>query len=81
MTVAFTELHDNHKEVRSNIGGDETQRAFVYLWYDAPNKKYYLVKDKGTPDDSYTHSSTIWEHFTKDNIPEGVTRHTCIWYE
>ena len=48
--------------------------AFVYLWYDAPNKKYYLGKHKGTPDDSYTHSSTIWEHFTKDNIPEGVTR-------
>ena len=21
MTVAFTELHDNHKEVESNIGG------------------------------------------------------------
>ena len=48
--------------------------AFVYLWYDAPNKKYYLGKHKGTPDDSYTHSSTMWEHFTKDNIPEGVTR-------
>jgi len=48
--------------------------AFIYLWYDAPNKKYYLGKHKGSPDDSYTHSSTIWEHFTKDNIPEGVTR-------
>ena len=50
------------------------QEAFVYLWYDAPNKKYYLGKHKGTPDDSYTHSSTIWESFTKDTIPEGVTR-------
>lgn len=48
--------------------------AFVYLWYDAPNKKYYLGKHKGTPEDGYTHSSTMWEHFTKDNIPEGVTR-------
>ena len=48
--------------------------AFVYLWYDAPNDMYYLGKHKGTPDDSYTHSSTIWESFTKDNIPEGVTR-------
>jgi hypothetical protein len=35
---------------------------------------YYLGKHKGSPDDTYTHSSTIWEHFTKDNIPEGVTR-------
>ena len=48
--------------------------AFVYLWYDALNKKYYLGKHKGSPDDTYTHSSTIWESFTKDNIPEGVTR-------
>ena len=48
--------------------------AFIYLWYDAPNDMYYLGKHKGSPDDSYTHSSTIWERFTKDNIPEGVTR-------
>jgi len=48
--------------------------AFVYLWYDAPNDMYYLGKHKGSPEDSYTHSSTIWESFTKDNIPEGVTR-------
>ncbi len=50
------------------------KEAFVYLWHDAPNKKYYLGKHKGTPDDSYTHSSTIWESFTKNAIPEGVTR-------
>ena len=50
------------------------KESFIYLWYDAPNKKYYLGKHKGSPDDTYTHSSTIWEHFTKDNIPEGVTR-------
>ena len=50
------------------------REAFVYLWYDAPNKMYYLGKHKGSPDDTYTHSSTIWESFTKDNIPEGVTR-------
>ena len=48
--------------------------AFVYLWYDAPNKMFYLGKHKGSPDDPYTHSSTIWEHFTKDNIPKGVHR-------
>ena len=48
--------------------------SFIYLWYDAPNKKYYLGKHKGSPDDTYTHSSTIWESSTKDNIPEGVTR-------
>src|SRR6056300_462960 len=48
--------------------------AFIYLWYDAPNKMYYLGKHKGTPDDGYTHSSTIWESFTMDNIPKGARR-------
>ena len=51
-----------------------SKEAFVYLWYDAPNDMYYLGKHKGSPDDKYTHSSRIWESFTKDNIPEGVTR-------
>jgi hypothetical protein len=51
-----------------------SKEAFVYLWYDAPNYMYYLGKHKGSPDDRYTHSSRIWEHFSKDNIPEGVTR-------
>jgi len=51
-----------------------SKEAFVYLWYDAPNDMYYLGKHKGSPDDTYTHSSSIWESFTKDNIPEGVTR-------
>ena len=51
-----------------------SKEAFIYLWYDAPNDMYYLGKHKGSPDDKYTHSSRIWESFTKDNIPEGVTR-------
>ena len=51
-----------------------SSEAFLYLWYDAPNKKYYLGKHKGSPDDSYTHSSTVWESFTKSTIPEGVRR-------
>jgi hypothetical protein len=51
-----------------------SKESFVYLWYDAPNDMYYLGKHKGSPKDKYTHSSTIWESFTKDNIPEGVTR-------
>ena len=50
------------------------KESFIYLWYDAPNDMYYLGKHKGSPDDKYTHSSRVWEHFTKDNIPEGVSR-------
>ena len=50
------------------------KESFVYIWYDALNRMYYLGKHKGSPDDKYTHSSTVWESFTKDNIPEGVTR-------
>jgi len=37
--------------------------AFVYLWFDSKNRKFYLGKHKGTPDDGYTHSSTIMESF------------------
>jgi hypothetical protein len=51
-----------------------SSEAFLYLWYDAPNKKYYLGKHKGSPDDTYTHSSTVWESFTKSTIPDGVRR-------
>ena len=66
------------------------QEAFVYLWYDASNKKYYLGKRKGTPDDAYTHSSkssdefcSIVPHSTRpiserreffENMPKGVSR-------
>jgi len=53
---------------------EELYEAFVYLWYDALNRMFYLGKHKGSIDDKYTHSSTIWESFTKDNIPEGATR-------
>jgi len=52
----------------------ELYEAFVYLWYDALNNMFYLGKHKGSIDDNYTHSSTVWESFTKDNIPEGATR-------
>jgi hypothetical protein len=48
--------------------------SFLYLWYDALKNMFYLGKHKGSPADKYTHSSTVWESFTKNNIPEGVTR-------
>ena len=48
--------------------------AFVYLWYDSINKMFYLGKHKGSPFDNYTHSSTVWESFSKDNILDGAKR-------
>ena len=48
--------------------------AFVYLWYNSIKKMFYLGVHKGTPDDGYTHSSTVWESFTMDTIPKGVRR-------
>ena len=48
--------------------------SFLYIWYDTKNKMFYLGKHKGTPDDSYTHSSTIMESFSKDNIPSHMKR-------
>lgn len=53
---------------------ENLQESFVYLWYDSNNKKFYLGKHKGTPDDGYTHSSTVWERFTANEIPKGVRR-------
>ena len=55
------------------------KEAFVYLWYDSRNKMFYLGKHKGTPDDGYTHSSSIWEHFSSDSVPEGVKRRVLIY--
>ncbi len=39
------------------------RESFVYLWFDSKNRKFYLGKHKGTPDDGYTHSSTVMESF------------------
>ena len=50
--------------------------AFVYLWQDTRQKsyRYYLGYHKGNPDDSYTHSSSVFESFSKYSIPDGVRR-------
>lgn len=48
--------------------------AFVYKWHDTLNNKFYVGVHGGTLDDDYTHSSSVWPHFTKNNIPEGVHR-------
>ena len=52
----------------------EVFEGFVYLWYNSIKKMFYLGVHKGTPDDGYTHSSSIWESFTMDTIPKGVRR-------
>ncbi|OUV75335.1 MAG: hypothetical protein CBC91_07505 [Rickettsiales bacterium TMED131] len=51
-----------------------TSEAFVYLWYDAPNKKYYLGSHKGSVQDWYCHSSSKMQRFTRDCIPKGYRR-------
>ena len=48
--------------------------AFVYLWFDTKNRMFYLGYHKGTPDDSYTHSSNVMESFTKTSIPSYMRR-------
>ena len=55
------------------------KEAFVYLWYDSRSKMFYLGKHKGTPDDGYTHSSSMWQQFKNDNIPKGVRRRIIAW--
>ncbi len=50
------------------------KEAFVYLWFDTKNRMFYLGYHKGTPDDSYTHSSTVMESFAKTSIPSYMRR-------
>jgi len=48
--------------------------AFVYLWYDSKNRKFYLGKHKGTPTDGYTHSSSAMESFKAAETPSYMKR-------
>ena len=48
--------------------------AFLYLWFDSKNRKFYLGYHKGHVDDSYTHSSSVMESFSKSNIPSHMRR-------
>jgi hypothetical protein len=48
--------------------------AFMYLWYHGPTKRYYLGYHKGTPDDGYSHSSTVMERWDGNNPPTGWRR-------
>ena len=35
----------------------ENNEAFVYIWRDSNNSKFYIGYHKGTVDDNYAHSS------------------------
>jgi hypothetical protein len=52
----------------------KNHEAFVYLWRDSVNKKFYLGYHKGSPDDNYAHSSSLMESFTMNNVPNGFKR-------
>jgi len=61
---------------RWQTGFDHTLRyeAFVYLWYDSHNRKYYLGYHKGSVQDRYTHSSARMPKFHMSDIPPGFRR-------
>ena len=48
--------------------------AFVYLWYDTRNKKYYLGKHLGKTTDNYAHSSARMENFSIKTKPSYMHR-------
>jgi hypothetical protein len=52
--------------------------AFIYLWYDARNKKYYLGSHKGKPTDNYAHSSAVMESFTMNTKPSYMHRKILV---
>lgn len=49
------------------------KEAFVYLWYDSLNKKYYLGSSIGK-DPNYAHSSSVMESFTMSTKPAYMHR-------
>jgi integrase/recombinase XerD len=53
---------------------DKSKEAFIYLWRDSLNKKWYLGKHKGSPDDGYTHSSYYMPGFKKEDTPPHMKR-------
>lgn len=53
---------------------DKSKEAFIYLWRDRLNKKWYLGKHKGSPDDDYTHSSDVMPRFKKKYTPYYMKR-------
>lgn len=62
----------------------DTTEAFVYIWYDANNKKFYIGSHKGDPNGYYAHSSSVMESFSMRNIPPGYRRRvlaTGTWEE
>ena len=54
-------------------GNKMNTKAFVYLWYDAKNKMYYLGSSIGKKP-SYAHSSTVMEKFTLKTKPPYMHR-------
>ena len=56
---------------------DYKHEAFVYLWYDSNNKKYYYGSHKVSKKpgkDTYAHSSTLMESFNMNSVPPGFSR-------
>ena len=50
-----------------------SKESFVYLWYDALNKMYYLGSSIGK-DPNYAHSSSVMESFTMKTKPAHMHR-------
>ena len=53
---------------------DKNSEAFVYLWFDAKNRKFYVGKHLGKPTDWYAHSSVRMEKFTMKTKPSYMRR-------
>ena len=50
-----------------------SKESFVYIWYDALNKMYYLGSSIGK-DPNYAHSSSVMESFTMKTKPAHMHR-------
>ena len=48
--------------------------AFVYIWFDANVRMFYIGVHKGSPTDNYANSSTQMKSFKMGNVPSGFSR-------
>lgn len=48
--------------------------AFVYMWFDSINRKFYIGVHKGNPSGKYAHSSSVMPSFNMSSIPDGYRR-------
>ena len=62
------------RPTRTELRAAAGYEAFVYLWYDSNDRKYYLGSHVGRTEEAYAHSCPNIPKFTMNNVPKGWRR-------